>query len=493
MRNINMKNIFLLMGLLSVCCCTLVAQAAQAPHAPGRLLVKLHSDAHIKYNVMHEKDSVSSLNVLRYLNESKRVNVRPLLRDLSVARALTAHGLDRIMLVTGLPADRDMEALAWQLQQDFGDEIEYAEPDYIGYGSAVPNDPKYTQQWGPAKIRMSLAWDITTGSSDIVIGHLDSGVASEHPDFAGALLDGYDFVNEDSDPGDDHGHGSNTGGIIVARMNDGVGIAGICPECSLLPLKVLDDDNTGYYSWWVKAIEYGISHGVDVFNMSLGGVAESASLQDAIKAAHDAGIVIVACMMNANGDTPYYPAAYDETIAVGATDSGNDRAVAPNWGSNYGSHIDVVAPGAGILGPAKDGSGFEQWSGTSQAAPHVAGLAGLMLSLRSDLSTGTVRNILRSTATDRIGDAGEDTPGWDRYFGYGQIDAPEALQQVQQVPQPDGDVVVDGDISDTADNGEIVTPADDSGCNGGTGWMLGALLMAALVLRRTKQRAEFHA
>jgi len=116
-----------------------------------------------------------------------------------------------------------------------------------------------------------------------------------------------------------------------------------------------------------------------------------------------------------------------------------------------------------------------------------------MLSLRSDLSTGTVRNILRSTATDRIGDAGEDTPGWDRYFGYGQIDAPEALQQVQQVPQPDGDVVVDGDISDTADNGEIVTPADDSGCNGGTGWMLGALLMAALVLRRTKQRAEFHA
>ena len=469
--------------------------AASPLWAPGRMLVKLRPQAAENYHALRKDVTVTPLHSYEYLHGDMKARVVPLGMERSPGAGMAVAGLRGLMLVSGLPADTDIPALAREMQQRFGDEIAYAEPDYIGHGAAVPDDPKYRQQWGAARIGMPEAWDYSTGSADIIVGHLDSGVAMEHPDLAGALLDGYDFANGDASPEDDHGHGTNTAGIIVARMNNDIGIAGICPTCSLIPLKVLDAENTGYYSWWIAGIDYGISHGVRLFNMSLGGTADSQALHDAIVAAKNAGIPVVACMMNADSDTPYYPAAYDETIAVGAIDSEDARAQFPTWGSNYGPHIDIVAPGAGIIGPANDGSGYELWSGTSQAAPHVAGVIGLMLSMRPDLSVGSILNILRSTADDRIGPSTEDTPGWDQYFGYGLLDAPAALEQVTQVPADgDYDTVdtdrVDGDDS-AADSGE--SSSSDSGCRAGHG-LWGMLLLLLLAgLRRSKQRLKFHA
>ena len=186
--------------------------------------------------------------------------------------------------------------------------------------------------------------------------------------------------------------------------------------------KILDENNSGYYSWWTDAIYYAVDNGAKVINMSVGGSGFSSSMKDAIDYAYNNGVTVVACMMNENNNTTFYPAGYQNTIAVGATNPNDERSAPFFWsttsGSNYGNHIDVVAPGNYIYGLnyQSDTNYNSYWGGTSQAAPLVTGLSSLLLAQDADKTPDDIRSIIRNTAEDQVGNVSEDISGFDIYY-----------------------------------------------------------------------------
>jgi thermitase len=342
-------------------------------------------------------------------------------------------GLSRIYALTLSPTGDPQQALA-TLSADPA--VEYAELDLVGYGAGVPDDAYFAHQWGlhntgqsggqpDADIDAPEAWEITTGVTSTVLAIIDTGADLDHPDLAAKIVPGYDFVNDDAQPWDDHGHGTHVAGVAAAATGNATGIAGVCPDCRIMPLKGLNDENWGYYSWWASAIEYAVDHGADVINMSMGGVDSSQVLYDAVLYAYGADVPIVAAMMNDGDSTSYYPAVYTQTIAVGATNRLDER-----WASsNFGDHIDVVAPGVAIWSTLWDDA-YASWEGTSMAAPHVTGVLGLIESVRPDYTVEELRAVLAASADDQVGPPNEDKKGWDQYFGAGRLNAARAVQEV---------------------------------------------------------------
>ena len=354
----------------------------------------------------------------------------------------------------------------------------YVEKDQQAKGSGVagitPNDTYYNNQWGyvnngtfnasakiNADVDMDLAWTITTGSSSTIVCTLDTGLKLDHPEVAGRLwvnageipnngvdddqngfvddVNGWDWVNVDKDPSDDYGHGTNVTGIIGATGNNGIGYAGVNWNCKLMTGKVLNSSNSGSYTWMISGITYAVIEGANIINMSIGGSGYSQGLSDVCDFAKANNVAIFACMMNFNNNTPYYPAAFSSTIAVGATDV-NDYRVQPFFwsttsGSNYGSHIDLVAPGNFIYGLSytSNTNYGSYWGGTSQATPLVAGVASLIHALKPNVTVEELRTILRTTAKDLVGRPAEDVAGWDQYMGAGRMNAYNALLFTQQL------------------------------------------------------------
>jgi len=351
--------------------------------------------------------------------------------------------------------------------------FEFVEPNYIGQGTGsepvTPNDFYFFRQYGhknegtfflseskvDADIDLDEAWGIEQGDSSIIVSTLDSGIRLEHPEFEGRIwinpneindgidndengliddLYGWNYAYDNKQLIDDYGHGTNVTGIIAANGNNKIGYAGVDWECKLMTCKVLDKNNFGYYTWWADAIYYSVVNGAKVINMSLGGAGNSALLHDAVKFAKENDVTIIVSMGNANSSNPYYPAAFPETIAVGATNAKDERVNPFFWdkesGSNFGEHIDVVAPGSYIYGlsNSSDNSYGSYWGGTSQAAPYVSGLASLLLAQDNTRNPDDIRAILRLTADDQVGKSEEDTEGFDIYYGYGRINAYEALK-----------------------------------------------------------------
>ncbi|MFT6848208.1 MAG: thermitase [Cryomorphaceae bacterium] len=353
--------------------------------------------------------------------------------------------------------------------------FEYVEPNYIGTGGGKKasfqtsqDDTYFSRQYGlyndgtfslspamdDADIDMELAWEIEQGDPSIIVAVLDAGLRMGHPEFAGRIwnnslemndgtdgddngfiddIEGWDFANDDNDPTDDHGHGTNVTGIIGANANNNLGYAGVDWNCKLMVCKILDQNGSGLYSWWTDAIYYAVDNGAKVINMSVGGSGFSNSMQEAVDYAYNGGVTIVACMMNENNQVSYYPAKYQNTIAVGATDASDMRAAPFFWssesGSNYGAHIDVVAPGNYIYGLSySSNTNYNSyWGGTSQATPLVTGLSALLLSQDPGRTPDDIRAILRDTAEDQVGDTLEDVEGFDVYYGYGRVNAHQAL------------------------------------------------------------------
>jgi len=342
-------------------------------------------------------------------------------------------GLAQVYVLTFSSSTDLQEALA-ALAAD--STIEYAEPDFVGYGAGAPDDERFGLQWGlhntgqsggepDADVDAPEAWDISTGAASTVLAIIDTGIDLDHPDLAGKVVTGWDFANDDSIPQDDHGHGTHVAGIAAAATNNGTGVAGVCPECRIMPLKALNDENWGYYSWWASAIEYAVDNGADVINMSLGGTGYSQVLHDAVLYAYSSDVPIVAAMMNDGDTTSYYPALFAETIAVGSTDRNDDRSSF----SNFGDHIDLVAPGSSIWSTMWDDA-YASWSGTSMATPHVAGVLGLIHGIRPGYTVEELRAVLRATADDQVGPPNEDKKGWDRYFGWGRLNADQAVRYI---------------------------------------------------------------
>jgi len=342
-------------------------------------------------------------------------------------------GLSRIYVLT-LPPSSDLQDALSAFSADPA--VEYAELDFIGYGAGTPDDQWFDYQWNlhntgqsggepDADVDAPEAWDISLGVTSTVLAIIDTGVDLDHPDLAEKVAPGYDFVNSDATPQDDHGHGTHVAGVAAAATDNATGVAGMCPACRIMPLKALDSDNSGFYSWWADAIEYAVDNGANVINMSLGGTGYSQALRDAVLYAYQAHVPIVAAMMNDGDATPYYPAVFTETIAVGSTDRHDDR-----WSSsNFGDHIDLVAPGVSIWSTTWDDA-YATRNGTSMAAPHVAGVLGLVHSVRPGYTVEELRGVLRATADDQVGPANEDKKGWDSYFGSGRLNAARATRYV---------------------------------------------------------------
>ncbi|WP_114492196.1 S8 family serine peptidase [Candidatus Ulvibacter alkanivorans] len=363
--------------------------------------------------------------------------------------------------------------------------FEYVEPNYTGSAggecfemvSQIPNDALFSRQWGLSNdgnfplsdseegvdIMMEEAWDIEQGDANIIIAVLDSGVKIDHPELAGRLwtnpnevldgtdtdgngyiddIDGWNFAYNTNDPSDDVGHGTNIIGLLGSIPNNATAYAGINWNSKIMNLKMLNDQNAYTdVAWAVDAIYYAVDNGADIINMSWGSTGDSSALQDAVTYAHSNGVVLTAAMLNFDNNIPIYPAAYTETIAVGSIDPDGDRSSPFYWdvnsGSNFGPHIDLIAPGnyTYSITHTSNNNYNIYWGGTSQAAPHVAGIASLLLSQDGSLTPEEIRTIMNSTADDETGDPSEDTPGWDQYYGFGRLNAFQALSSILNVSE----------------------------------------------------------
>ncbi len=245
---------------------------------------------------------------------------------------------------------------------------------------------------------------------------MDNGIATWHTDLRGKVVAQYDFAHNDRVAEDQTGHGTHVAGIASAVTGNGQGIAGACPNCTLIAAKFMDATGSGYTSDEVEAIIWAANVGAKVINMSFGGYGWAASEYNAVNYAYNRGAVLVASAGNSGSSALHYPSAHSNVMAVSATDS-YDRRI--SW-SNYGSWVDVAAPGRYILSTVPYGAGYEAWSGTSMSSPEVAGLAGLLAA--QGRTNAQIRNRILYTARD-LGPAGRDI-----YYGMGRIDAARAVQ-----------------------------------------------------------------
>ncbi|MHB8894830.1 MAG: S8 family peptidase [Candidatus Geothermincolia bacterium] len=326
--------------------------------------------------------------------------------------------------------------------------VEYAEPNYIRSISLDPDDPYYANppnyQWNmknaPAVggIDMPQAWDAvpSRGSTSVVVAILDTGVAyrtgggfSKAPDLTNNFKQGYDFINNDAYADDDHGHGTHVCGTVAQATNNGQYCAGVADGTTVMPVKVLDRTGYGDDAVLIQGIEFAADQGAEVINMSLGGPDPSVAIEGALEYAVGKNVVICAAAGNTSLAAVEYPAAYDECVAVGATNRVKARASY----SNYGAALDVVAPGGDGTGPIyqvtfknerQPSSGFiaKGMTGTSMATPHVSGVAALVKAVHPTWAASDVRGAISSSCFD-LG-----APGWDAQFGWGLIDAYAAVQ-----------------------------------------------------------------
>jgi serine protease len=342
-----------------------------------------------------------------------------------------------------------------------------AEPNYRVHAMNTPNDQAYPSQWHYPLISLPAAWDLTTGQPEVIVAVIDTGILARHPDLAGQLVDGYDFIAdpdqardgtgidpnpEDEGDGADLGnssfHGTHVSGTIAAASNNSIGVAGVAWGVKIMPLRVLGVDGGTSYDV-DQAVRYaaGLANDsgtvpdqrADIINMSLGGSGFSPSTAALINEVTQSGVIIVAAAGNEATDAPGYPASYDGVISVSAVDS--QRRAAPY--SNFGSRIDIAAPG-GDNGIDINGDGYPDGvlstggsvatsgtinfvysflNGTSMASPHVAGVMALMKSVNPDLTAADIDVLLEG------GDLSDDlgATGRDNVFGHGLINAQRAV------------------------------------------------------------------
>ncbi len=381
------------------------------------------------------------------LSKKERHIVERLKRAAKGARVPDLGGIYKLELE--LDEGQSLEDVVAEYGKDPG--IEYAELNYIVKITASPNDTHYPIQWPlnnigqmypesgryndppgtpDSDIDAPEAWDIYTGSSDVIVAVVDTGVDYTHRDLddnmwvneaellgtAGVDDDGngyiddiygYNFIYDNSDAKDDHGHGTHCAGIIAAEGNNGLDIAGVCWNARIMALKFLNSQGSGYTADAVPAFYYAAEHGADVVSNSWGGGFYLQSMQDAIDYAHSQGVIMVASAGNDNTDSPQYPAYYEHMIAVAATNSKDQKAPF----SNYGDWVDIAAPGVDILslraGGTSAGTVYDAYttiaSGTSMACPHISGACALLLSANPTLTNDDVYDILMETV-DPIAD-----------------------------------------------------------------------------------------
>ena len=341
-----------------------------------------------------------------------------------------------------------------------------AEPNYIRHVARVPNDPFYVYQWHYSSINLPLAWDTTQGSDQVIVAVIDTGVLTNHPDLQGQFVPGYDFIRDPnrardgdgidpdpSDPGDlgfggsSTFHGTHVAGTIAAHSDNGDGVAGIAWHSKIMPLRALGvGGGTSYDIIQCVRFAAGLSNDsntlparrADIINLSLGSSSSSQAEQTAFDQARAAGVIVIAAAGNDASTNPFFPAAYNGVVSVAATTITRTRAPY----SNRGPSIDVAAPGGnsatdvngdglgdGVVSTIGDDTngtitfGYAALTGTSMAAPHVAGVAALMKSVFPNLTPQQFDDALAAgQLTDDVGPSGRDDD-----FGFGLINAQKAI------------------------------------------------------------------
>lgn len=314
-----------------------------------------------------------------------------------------------------------------------------------------PLPAEYQESWGVSRIGGAIAHRAGFLGGGTKIAILDTGVDYTHPEVASVFTAGTSFAQDlngaiiNPDGLDDNGHGTHVAGIVAAAINQ-EGTLGVAPQAGLYAAKVLDGSGFGLESWILAGINWAIDQDVDIINLSLALTTGSPALEAASKAAWDAGILLVAAAGNAGG-TVAFPAAYDTVIAVGATDPCDAKAVF----SNFGPQVELAAPGTAILSTYKSGT-YRSLSGTSQAAPHVAGVAALLFASQTvtdQNGSGGINDEIRQILIESAQDLG--AAGKDDLFGYGLVDAsaavgltnaPQADFCTQNAPLPVADILL---------------------------------------------------
>jgi thermitase len=314
--------------------------------------------------------------------------------------------------------------------------VEFSEVDgiYVAVAATGP-DPLVGDQWQYDRIDAPEAWQATRGSLGVAIAILDSGIDQDHPDLQGKVTKSANFTASPT-LDDRYGHGTHVAGSAAALTDNATGVAGTCPACALYNVKVLDDQGNGTWSSIADGIGWAVDNRAKVINMSLGGYAVSRTLELAVNRAWNKGAALVGAA--GNGDEHgvgqnwgFYPSAYDKVIAVAATDAGDAKGGFSNFGGNW---VDVAAPGVGILStapnhptglwPTAPTPPYAPLNGTSMAAPHVAGIAGLAWSKAGLCSTNTcVRGRIQATA-QRIDGTGT---AYTQYWAHGRVNACRAV------------------------------------------------------------------
>ncbi len=422
------------------------AQSSQAlplssEYVPGELIVKFKTTTPAENELVSKYQLRSARKVLRELERAEKHQDR--------IQVFRNKGLDKLFV-----ASTEQEKLPELLQKLKNDpEVEYAEPNFILRTSQLPNDPLFVNLWGlhnsgqtggttDADIDAPEAWDTPYGSS-MTVGIIDTGIDYNHedlranmwtnsPEAAGqpgvdddgnGFIDdvyGYDFINNDPDPMDDHGHGTHVAGTIAAVGENGVGVAGINYHGKVAALKFLSGSGSGTTDGAIRAIQYATMMGFKITNNSWGGGSFSQSLYNAISAANDAGNLFVAAAGN-NGrntdTTPSYPASYNlpNIISVAATDKYDNLASFSNFGT---SSVDLGAPGVSIFSTVPKGScgscdpsGYRVMSGTSMASPHAAGAAAYLWGVSNSLSYLQIKDKLLTSSDPTAALSGKTLSG----------------------------------------------------------------------------------
>lgn len=384
---------------------TMAAEAAASTQSTAQRTV--FSDAYDPETILVKFRPGTAADTIRSLNAQLKLEEKGVISQIDV----------RLMKVPRGRTAADMVAVLSR-----NPNIEFVDHDYTMQTALTPNDPLFSSgQLGLKAIGAEAAWDLSVGSGSVLIAVLDTGINASHEDLAGRVVSGYNFISDNANTQDDHGHGTMVAGVLGALSDNGRGIAGVTWENPILPVKVMGADGSGSHSAIAQGIVYAADQGASVINLSLGGNSSSSTLKSAVDYAANRGVVMVAAAGNSNSSV-MYPAAYENVIAVAALDQHNEKASY----SNYGAEISVTAPGT-VASTSASGR-YANGSGTSFAAPFVAGLAGLILSESPGLSPQQVQQIMEEQADD-LG-----TPGWDPYHGWGRINLYQSLASLAEAP-----------------------------------------------------------
>jgi hypothetical protein len=338
-----------------------------------------------------------------------------------------------------LPANADTAALQRRLAAN--PLVAYAVRDPIGSAlGVIPDDPVWTNQWAvrdssgvPGRVWAPEAWALTRGTSSVIVAVLDTGVDTNLLEFAGRTVPGYNFMSDNNNADDDHGHGTAVASILCANGSNAFQIAGLDWNCRLMPLKMLGGAAaTSSLSVWAEATYWAVTNNAKIINLSAGynGPQDGnyVMLAEAVSNAVANGVLYVASAGNSGGSPIYFPASMPEVLSVGAIDTNGVRWSSSSWGTN----LDIVAPGRLMYVLTNDADGVYVVQGTSYAAPLVSAAGSLICSLRPDLNSAQLASLLCAGALDQVGgDSTTNQPGYDLYYGWGQLNVFYSLQLAQ--------------------------------------------------------------